>query len=450
MAYCLVDIGPGQDHAVNRTVYADPRLHYVGAGTESTTYPLLPDGSLVLDGGSITLPNPVTPALTKEIGRREFKDPAGHEFALDMTEDNASLRYYGPSSHDQETLLAQRYWSLKYADNGVPYDQFGPYNVVGGNETDQTLDGGAYAACYWVEDSQCDEFSNHLTDTTRSIAPNVKWGLEMHRAQLATNASKLRTTLGEAAANNLFAAVGGERESNLTRTMPRLDTLSLEILNSNFARPDAIIRAAIPQSAIGRPAVPEESPPGDAERAAMIAALGAAAGLVTVLVVRAYTRIRSKAEALEYPLRVELLRLVRGNEGLLLSHATRPLGITRTAVHHHARVLERAGLLRIMEQGRRVYLFTPESPLQRTGRSLPLHPVARRVMRAISDHGGSIQRDILHADLSEIPRRTRNYHLRLLTDAGLIETRTDQGGRTVVVDLSESVPTTSSTPNVAI
>lgn len=115
---------------------------------------------------------------------------------------------------------------------------------------------------------------------------------------------------------------------------------------------------------------------------------------------------------LDNALRRSLVERVRDRPGLNLREAAHALGVHPTTARHHARMLERAGRLVVVEEGRARLLFLPGGPR----RSAPA-PRALRALEAIREGAAS---PAALARVLDVPRGTAGSLLASLERMGLV------------------------------
>ena len=107
------------------------------------------------------------------------------------------------------------------------------------------------------------------------------------------------------------------------------------------------------------------------------------------------------------------------------------LGIQRTAVVHHLRILGRAGDVRSVRSGRRVLVFpAAASPFEGLLGLMRLRAVQQLVGLVRAEPGLSVRGLARRMDVT--PRAVR-YHVQRLRGMGLLELRWGPGGRRILV-----------------
>jgi DNA-binding transcriptional ArsR family regulator len=147
------------------------------------------------------------------------------------------------------------------------------------------------------------------------------------------------------------------------------------------------------------------------------------------------------AQPLESEARVQMLRTIGAQPGITRMQLAGALDLSRTAVVHHLRVLERARLVDPRGEGKIPGYFlnhasfrfvpadAPPGPLV-ADRLVHLgHPLRRRILAELD--GGPATLDDLRVRLEGLPASTLAYHVRLLEKGGLVE-RVRDGPRSLV------------------
>lgn len=419
---CLVDASHDGGGPANLTVGSDMRLSYVGVGVGGGWIPLLPDESLRVRGSEIMLPNPVVPVVSEKVGRRETPTPVQGLASIDMGERNVSATYYGPSTKSQDPVLAERYWALAYNNSVVGYRQFGPYNVITGNDTDSSIFGFSSLVCRYATSEPCEPVMGDAGRAIVANAPSVEWGLEVHETEVATR--ELSPDRGDfvTSARHPIRIIAGVPSNSSADPDPRGVAPGSPVL-SHRAAPGG--GAASPPPAhpgvdlVTAKVSSDQIADGPAGRAPLAAIL--ATGVAWALM-RGYARFRTPAEALASPPRLAVLDLIRKRPGVRLSVLTRELPLTRTAVDHHIRTLERIGLVKVIRSHRNVLLFTSDDAPREEPAVLTFltHPVCNQLLRFVRDHPSGVLRARLHESFAAVPERSRNHSIRRLVQAGLI------------------------------
>lgn len=139
----------------------------------------------------------------------------------------------------------------------------------------------------------------------------------------------------------------------------------------------------------------------------------------------------TQATVLEHPQRARLLQIVEANPGLRFNELRAASGLGNGTLSHHTRVLVAHGHLRRLAQGGSTFFF-PATPDRSTeARVMALRSDgARRVLAAIQRAPGSSNLDV--AGLTGLDPGTVHYHVRRLSEAGLVHVR--RAGRSTVLD----------------
>jgi predicted transcriptional regulator len=138
----------------------------------------------------------------------------------------------------------------------------------------------------------------------------------------------------------------------------------------------------------------------------------------------------SRAGGGREPTRQRLAEEVARRPGSSIRELADALGIRRTAIVHHLRLLGRSGRVRCVRAGRRVLVFPPaESPFEGLVGLVRL-PTVQALVRAVQADPGLSVRGLARA-VGITPRAVR-YHLLRLGNLGMLEMGWGIGGRRVV------------------
>lgn len=130
-------------------------------------------------------------------------------------------------------------------------------------------------------------------------------------------------------------------------------------------------------------------------------------------------------------MRARLRGIVARRPGTSIRELADFLGIQRTAVVHHLRLLARAGEVRNVRSGRRVLVFpATASPFEGLLSLLRVRAVQQLVAAVQAQPAASIRG--LARELGVTPRAVR-YHVLRLREMGLLDLRWGPGGRRVLV-----------------
>lgn len=137
------------------------------------------------------------------------------------------------------------------------------------------------------------------------------------------------------------------------------------------------------------------------------------------------------------PTRQRLVDEVARRPGSSIRELADALGIRRTAVVHHLRLLSRSGRVRCVRAGRRLLVFPPAaSPFEGLVGLVRL-PTVQALLRAVQADPASSVRGLARA-VGITPRAVR-YHLLRLSNLGMLEMGWGLGGRRVVLLHPEAV-----------
>lgn len=117
--------------------------------------------------------------------------------------------------------------------------------------------------------------------------------------------------------------------------------------------------------------------------------------------------------------RQRMLRIIAREPGVILGQILAELGISSSGLYHHLDMLQGAGLVRIVQDGRlrRVYLVA--NPTTAALAPQIRGAVRRRVADAILRAGETTVAQL--RDAEGLSRRVAYHHTRLLVESGLVE-----------------------------
>lgn len=137
---------------------------------------------------------------------------------------------------------------------------------------------------------------------------------------------------------------------------------------------------------------------------------------------------------LDHSLRRSLVERVRARPGATLSEVADALSVDFTTARHHARVLDRAGHVVLVEEGRSRRLYPPGAPRRAPG-------PAPRVLRALFALRGGASSPASLARALAIPRGTAGSLLQALLRAGLARREGDAWRATPEAEAHLAEPT---------
>ncbi|HET6403752.1 MAG TPA: winged helix-turn-helix domain-containing protein [Candidatus Thermoplasmatota archaeon] len=390
-----------------------------GAAEDALGHPLLPDGLLALDGSDIYLEHDVFVLLIARVGSRGAPAPLDG-FGLVLDDARYGVRYVGPSPQDPTGEPRPRALAWNFSDEGVGKRRLGPFHVQGNTSTDARAEDAATFPCVVLRDAACEEAQAARAAQLAALTPNARVGLAFHRVALAASRDALE---GGALAAREGAAHALERPA-----LPQPPSSPRSAAPSAPARVEAGPRADAPAAALSSPApepagpsgvralgaAPPLRPPG---ADALLAAAAFALALVTSALL--YSRFH-RDEALRHERRAQILSLLEREGPQSFPQLGRALGVDRTTVEYHARMLQRTGHLRLERAGKLVYALLPRQALDpRLVRAAP--DAATALLRILRERGGELPRAALHEAAEAYPQRARNHAIARLARAGAIE-----------------------------
>lgn len=418
------------DSPQNLTIDTYQRVHYVGIATNGThveeatglVWPL-PDTSIGVSGSDIFIRHFLFQNASEAANGVRPPSPAGEYYYWRWTSDNITLHYYGPSAKERSAAPENRTWALAHEEGGLGYDQQGPHNAPGGSSTDRYLAPASIWCRGLPEEGACRRKVEDLVETQRNLTPNLVFGVEFYDAEVATDPRFLDGS-GEAERRSLPSEGWTRAAPPLAVPMPRQNPIA------TIAQP--LGRPTHPMPTPG-PSFPQDHstlangvyfplPPPPVSPLVPLAAAATAVALVA-LAAALYSRFRSRDALLaSSEPRRRIVEAVRAQPGVTVGELVRVVGITRTAVLYHLRMLEQARLVEMRSEGGRCFVFPPAA-LPRGGVPVHLarHPVLGRLVAELAAlEGAVLARRELHARMGEVPQRTRNHLLRTLVEHGVL------------------------------
>jgi predicted transcriptional regulator len=141
-----------------------------------------------------------------------------------------------------------------------------------------------------------------------------------------------------------------------------------------------------------------------------------AGAIILILVVGpfAYTRLKRRS-ILDNLNRKNIFEYIKTNQGVHFKKLLRELNFQPGAMSYHLNVLEKGEYIKSIQDGnyRRFYLFGTKSDLK-----IALTTIQLRILSVVNERPGISQSKI--SDLIGKNRMVVNYHVRILTDAGII------------------------------
>lgn len=200
--------------------------------------------------------------------------------------------------------------------------------------------------------------------------------------------------------------------------------------------PDAMATFRVRIGHAAAPAPPPLAEDGLAVGGALVLAAGGAIGAFAflrrkwpLLLGPLYSRVRPN-RVLENPVRARFAALVRETPGLTFGDVQRRLGLGAGSVTHHARMLEKAGVVFSTTDGRERRFFHVGA-----GRVERVPPLAERALLALRERprsGSDLAREL------GVSRQALHYHLRHLQANGRVLAR--EAGRDVVYSATGALP----------
>lgn len=419
--FCFADAdASGAPGAWNVDAYQ--RITYVGVAVNGSLAGVEDRGAFV-EGRELYVEHPVFPTATWAWDGVRDDVPLPEGFDVRSTREGVTVDYVGPSAKDLGNPVAPRSWSYEHGDDeGLGYDRAGPFLQPYGEDSDQSLRDLPYACLVLAVDA-CPGATRTVGTHAMEAAPNVRFGFEFYDVEVASDPDDLGRD--------------GPRP-NETRLPPHArppgEALSLpERRGQPVAVPGPADPGAQPAPARGRgdaagARADPPAPPGGATvadgrsvAAPLLAAAAVVVGAFLFLAFALYTRLARNALHRQET-RQAILRTVEARPGIRLVDLVEEVGRSRSAVSYHVRVMERAGLLDVVERGARKCVAPKGmgSAVAATGVRVRGHPARSLLVDAVRAAPGGLSREDAHRILADVPRRTRNHTIRVLVRAGIL------------------------------
>lgn len=448
---CLVEVD--SDGSVGRTnIDARQRIEYVGIAADVVVVEgligvnLLPDGSLMVRGSQLFVRHPIFVLAAAIANDQTNEGPTSGVASTRWTSENLTIVYFGPSTANPTAPPGSREYEITHNSSGLGYDQQGPHNAPGMNSTDGYL-AGADAVCTRAPDpAACDGALEDGLATIADATPNAELALEFYDAEVASDPEALRSQ------NTSYEPLANDsplRGGPVLEPAPNQSTGPSRASGEDTEKPSLVVGRPAqvePLREPGRGPRIEMPSPADPPPPTPIVALAVATATVFVLLLAAalYSRLARADEVVRLPMRKMLIRVVEDRPGIEIRALPARLGVARSTVLYHLRMLEKHGLLRVLRDGHKRFVFPAASTPPTSGRPLRFwsHPVSRRILEIIDKAGpNGTTRGQIHIEAAAIPRRTRNHVLTQLQSAGVVAETTQDDGQSRLTIRSQAPDT---------
>lgn len=413
-------------------VYAHENLRYVGVAYDASVlprsgfFPLLPSDEFRVSFAALRFGNPVFDSLVgdpSEGVRVSGADP----FYAGVNETGVFLNYFGPTTRDLYAMPSEHHWTMNWSDGdesddqGVTWNNVAPITHVGDETDEQSTDTLLTGVpLILLERAAPNEEAyatgEDLLQVRERVTPNVIYGLGFDEVHLTDDPAELGTQ------RNISGSASGPIGGTVATAPPQ--SLS-EIREPRDPIPISALGVPLPDVGSGPLAATEptaQPPTGRVPEGAGSLApnfrshrvvLGAAAGALALwAIIALYRRIRNE-DAVIAETRASILATVRNSPGIRLSNLAQVVGLDRTTVAYHVRVLEAARLIRAHRWRRETRFFEagvpPASRAAIASAIADQHPVARAIRAELSKEP-RISGRRLSAALG-IPESTVRWHL---------------------------------------
>ncbi|HWG90604.1 MAG TPA: hypothetical protein VNZ52_07110 [Candidatus Thermoplasmatota archaeon] len=438
----------------NATLDAYQGIEYVGVAVDLTVLaPGLPREERTLRGRDLAVDNPFLPAVT-ETWNQTGLNHGLLGYGLRLTANGTTVAYPGVSVWEPERGFATQRLVLRYGNgHGIQYDRVGPFNTPKGNSTDNAWKDTTRVGCDLTPAEACSRFGEAASEHWYRATPDLRYGLEFHEVEAATDADLLRSATPD---DTPPGPMPLPEEPRSTEASPPVHLApspgwSPEGVAATFPKPP-------PQE--GHPAPPERAPPqrlpvsrpssasvftqGPPEPVPPRLDLGllAATSLMVMWALSGlYTRFETAREAMRSEQRQRLLHLLSVRPGVAWMDAARALGISRNALGHHVSILQRTKSVVVVRVNRGRFLYLPSHPPSDRTAVWNVHTashVQRRILLALQGAPEGLTRADLYARLSDVPSRTRRHALGRLLKEGVLQCDAPRGGGVSMARVSVS------------
>jgi DNA-binding transcriptional ArsR family regulator len=447
---CEVDFSDTSDPG-NATIDTGQNVSYIGVGASvDSIAPLGLDYNISGEEGYV--PNPIMPF----VGQTWMNSPyaPGLPGVLEMRWEDQTIRLY----YNYVTLSDPEhpiYWhetgqGFPDGQNQVGYDQIGPFNELGTSwDTDALILSELEYRCYGPTDTrECYEEMNNASAWQKSATPDVRYGLDFHQVEAASNASVLRNASYASPAINDSPAYSFYHDDH-GPGLPRSEqTISHPVLHASGS-PAPFNRTPVetatprpPPRGVAMATTHMTSPPPNTTLAQVAAG---ACGLV-VLAILLYARIRSRKEAIASATRCRIYEIVARRPGISPTALAKELNLTRNGVIHHLRIMERTQIISRRTEGKLVFLFVGRGEIDSTAILLGRAGAHSVILQKLRERPEGMQKSELVAATSDLPKRTRNHALKRLLDHGLVSVGPGANPRIVAAMNAPPAPTSVTSP----
>lgn len=424
--WCLANATLSDDP---RGDYVDASQHvsYVGVGTDWGLLPpgprsALPDESVAARGEDGHVPNPVVPLVAENWAQSPLGPGLPGIFMMFISPDNVTFQYNVVDGSSPDHPVKWNTFEVDWAHDGygVSYDQVGPVGAPWDGDTDGDLHAAARANCIGPRDTdECRASTNSTTDQVTQSTPDADLGFEFHSVQVTTNASRL-----ESLAASIPGAYAPVRYDPYQAT-PAPSRLETDPGVSGL--PQVAPRAAPSAPATAPRASPDAPLHLSAGETSLVAQHPSAAALVTVFAAAAfavaasalYSRFQTRQDALVSETRRRILEEVAARPGVSPAEIGHRVGLTRNAILHHVRVLERMRLVAIERVEGKVLLHLSGQRLDARDALAQRTKARGLLLDALRAAPEGLTSAELAKAFPHVPRRTLDHSLTRLAEDGL-------------------------------
>lgn len=376
--------------------------------------------ALVVDSSALRLPNPTFRILTENVGTQHAPAPA-NDTAVIFDAEGFGVAYEGFELGNLSGGPTPRRWYFAYSEGqGVGYDHVSLYGTLAESSTDDQARLWLGAECWAIDVGWCTGLGRSSASAAADALPNLVVGIDVDAAAAATDPTLLAGENDTTRAAADFAAAPRTRSIAPARplTWPTMgpEPFPLRAPRSSYwpgpATPAPHAPAEPTLRGLTNQRVVPQAPSMPLSIAVTILVLALAAAAM-------YSRVTRREEALLHERRLAMLALLAEHGPLPFAEVGRRLGVDRTTVEHHARLLRRTEHVRLERVGRNLFVALPgqELPADELGAG----EAAAAIVDILRQRGGALPRVDLQKAASKFPARSRNEALRRLASRGHVE-----------------------------
>lgn len=418
---CVVTAsGSGAD----ATLDATQNVAFVGVAIDDseieavTGYPLLPDDAIIIDSGWLVLRHEAFVVLAQQVGRTYAPAPADH-YGLIVTSERYGVAYFGPPLQQPTGDAQPRELSWNYSDDGVGYRQVGPFGSQGNTSSDARVLDALTFPCVVLRDASCQHAENATSTQLAALTPNVEIGLSFYQVGMTTELGGFPSAaFGARASGSRPAAKAPVAAAPLPLAKDPDPPTRLTPAPVQRPQRSTLTSPQGPAGGRGVPSVALETltPTAPPDRGVVLVAASFALALALAAL---FSRFHGK-EALEHAKRKRILELLDARGPMSFPEVGRALGVDRTTVDYHVRLLIKTGFVKTTRGGRVVYVHRPGQEIDPSLRRSDAD-ASDALLGILRGSGGCMPRGELHHAAGAYSQRARNGALQRLIERGVVE-----------------------------